>query len=184
MTDPSIQELLRELVLKLCPSLMLAGVHRYTVARDNGDGRFDLNPRTGLLHPPRLRVEQWAAPGIEGGLVVGQEVAVVFLDNDEALPAILGHLPLRRRKPGSLKIDATGVITIGEHATAINIGGPAASALAFASLITTNFTALSSAITGVVIVPGDGGAAIKTAIVTLLGAGWPISMATTKAKGV
>jgi hypothetical protein len=122
MTYPTTQELLRELIIKLVPSLVLAGVHSYTVSKDAGGGRFDLQPAPRVLHGPRLRVEQGAAPGIEGGLNVGDKVLLVFVDNDAAQPMIVGHLPLRDGKPASLKIDATGTIRIGASASLVSIG--------------------------------------------------------------
>ena len=125
MSAPSTQELLRELVFKLAPSLILTGVHTYTVTKDSGDGRYDLAPGQGVLHPPRLRVAQWSAPGTEATLFVGDKVLLVFVDNDEGKPVMIGHMPLREGKPANVEIDAQGQITIGASSPLVVIGsGP------------------------------------------------------------
>lgn len=177
MTTASPQELFRDFLFKVAPSLLLSGVHTYTVTRDNA-GTLDLAPGSRVLHGPHLRVEQYAGPGIEAGLSVGDKVLLVFIDNDKGQPAIIGHLPLRTGKPGSLKIDATGAITIGESASTINIGGPSAVSLAksaeiitWAALVRTSVNQAATYING--IAPGT--------VVPLASLASP---ATTKAKGV
>lgn len=121
MTAPSTQELLRDLIYKLAPSIVLAGVHLYVVARAAGDGRYDLEPAPRVLHGPRLRVEQWAAPGVEAGLTLGDELAIVFLNNDERYPAIVAHVPLRRTTPASLRVDCSGTLRMGASASLIHL---------------------------------------------------------------
>lgn len=166
-----------QLVHKVLPDLPYLGVYTYTVTRDNGDGTLDLAPAPEVLHGPRLRVEQRAAPGMEAGLSVGDEVLIVFRQPGNR-PAIIGHAPLNESKPGTLKIDCTGVMTIGETATAINVGGPSAVFLAkapplvtWAALVVTSVNQAAAYINA--IVPGT---------VTPLAA--LASPATTKAKGV
>lgn len=120
--ERSLQELIRGIMVKLFPALVFGGVHSYVVATDHGDGALSLAPTARVLHGPRLRVEQWAGPGIEAGLSVGDKLLLVFVDNDAAQPAIIGHMPLRQGKPGSLKIDATGTIRIGASAALVHFG--------------------------------------------------------------
>jgi hypothetical protein len=146
MNPETLLELLRTLIFQLAPPIALAGVHRYTVTNSAGDGRYDLEPAPKVLHGPRLRVEQMSAPGVEAGLSVGDELAIVFLDNDERYPAIIAHAPLRRSKPGTLKIDATTLITIGASAPTINLGGVGAVALATAAGVNAALTLFSAAI--------------------------------------
>lgn len=124
MTAASLQELVRDVVYKVAPSLIFAGVHGYTVSRDNGDGTLDLAPMPRVLHGPKLRVEQWAAPGIEAGINVGDKVLLVFasLGDDEVMPVIIGHVALRNRKPASLKVDATGTLRAGASASLVHLG--------------------------------------------------------------
>ncbi len=189
MTIASLQELVRDAVFKVAPSLVFAGVHGYTVTRDNGDGTIDLAPMPRVLHGPRLRVEQWAAPGMEAGLNVGDKVVIVFasLGADEVMPIIIGHLPLRNGKPASLTIDAKSgsTIAIGTTAATIQIGGVSAVFLAKAQLAANNWSAITAAMTAATVTPGDGGATLKsTFLAGLVGAGYPAWTGTSKVKGV
>lgn len=68
---------------------------------------------------------------------------------------------------------------------AVKLGGPtAAEAVALASKVAAELTALKSALNGWTPVPSDGGAALKVALSALFAAGWPSSVgsATVKAK--
>lgn len=121
MSLQALEELFRDAIMALAPRLVLTGVHGYTVSRDNGDGTFDIAPAPRVLHGPRLRVEQGAAPGVEAGLSVGDKVCLVFVDHDETQPLIVAHMPLRDGKPASLRVDATGTIRIGASASLVHI---------------------------------------------------------------
>lgn len=152
MTEDSLLTLFRKLILKLAPQIIFHGVHTYTVSRDNGDGTIDLTPAPKVLHGPHLRVEQMAAPGMEAALSLGDEVLLVFRTPEDR-PAIIGHAPLSRSTPGTLKIDCIGAMTIGATSTAINIGGvsavpltKAAPVAAWAALVVTALAAVGQTV--------------------------------------
>ncbi len=153
MTSPAEQPLstserFRKAILHHLPWLLFLGVHRYTVSRDNGDGTVDLAPAPKVLHGPHLRVGQYAAPGIEAVLSVGDLVGVMFFDggNGDCLPAIVAHGPLARGKPSSLRIDVAG-------AGKVTVGDPLGSTKAVARVT-------DSVVVHVAFNPGTGGATL------------------------
>lgn len=109
------------LVRRVAPELPFVGTFTYTVSRDNGDGSIDVTPAASVQHPPHLRVEQRAAPGIEAGLSVGDEVLITFRQPGNR-PAIIGHAPLNRSTPDALKIDCASTLRIGESASLVHLG--------------------------------------------------------------
>jgi hypothetical protein len=78
--------------------------------------------------------------------------------------------------PTKALIDASGTV---------ELGGAGAEFLAHADQVTANLNAIASAISDAVPAPGDGGAALAISIgAKLTLAGYPLALATTKAKGV
>lgn len=69
--------------------------------------------------------------------------------------------------------------------SAVRLGNPAAAAaLALATLVNTQLSTLATALsTGWVVVPGDGGAALKAAVAAIIATGWPADVAATKVFG-
>ncbi len=159
------------------------GPHSYRVGVVRADGRCDL--RAVKDGPPAEipNVDHWAGSGAASKPQVGSLVVVSYLDGDPNSPMIGAYQPLRVAggAPVEATLDATTIKIGPTNATLIELGGAGASALALAAAVAANFTALKAAITGVAIVPGDGGAAIKAALVALTP--FPASMATTKVKG-
>lgn len=74
----------------------------------------------------------------------------------------------------ALQIDADGTV---------HLGGAAGELVAMAALVTAQLTALKTAIAGAAVVPGDGGASFKAALLGTLSS-WPESVAATKTKAV
>lgn len=117
MSNPSLRELVRDLVLSLFPWLLLSGLHTYRVARVNADGTVDLEPPAGVLGPPPLpRIGQWLAAGYEATPTIGTEVLIVYRDNREKSPAIVAFTPLRIGKPAAVRLDVAGAgkVTVGD----------------------------------------------------------------------
>lgn len=123
---------LRQLMREAEPNRTFLGLYRYRVYKMSGD-RSELQivkPRTGL--PDVLPVS--IMPGIAGAsfeLTPGCVVLVQFADGDPSLPVMThaakkgdsGFLPL------SLTLDATGSVSIGVQATAVNAGNAEAPVL-------------------------------------------------------
>jgi hypothetical protein len=141
-----------------------------------GDGST-VNPadlrRHHLAHAvaiPGLYVQQRAlahAPAGGAGLVLGSDASgarVALLAN--------GTLRITQGDATVLEVDTAGVV---------HLGGAAGELVALAHLVGAQLTALKTAINGAAVVPGDGGAAFKAAIMAAL-ASWPSSTAATKTK--
>lgn len=141
-----------------------------------GDGST-VNPadlrRHHLAHAvaiPGLYVQQRAlahAPAGGAGLVLGS-------DTSGARVALLasGALRITQGDATVLEVDTAGVV---------HLGGAAGELVALANLVTTQLTALKTAINGAAVVPGDGGAAFKANLMATL-ASWPATVAATKTK--
>jgi hypothetical protein len=73
----------------------------------------------------------------------------------------------------------------GLHAVCIPMvarAGQAVQFVALANLVNAQFAALADAFSGWVVVPNDGGAALKAQLTALSGTGWPASVAASKVK--
>ncbi len=154
--------------------LELMGSHTYRVTKVYAEGRCDLAPIESRMQPLGL-VDQWLAGGEVTTPVPGMLCCVEFRDLKHDRPIITRWQPLRNTggTPTKAALDAT----------AIELGGASAAPLALASLVAANFTTIKTAVNAAVIVPGDGGAALKAAIMSAF-ATVPASMATSKVKGV
>jgi hypothetical protein len=107
------------------------------------------------------------APSGDTGLVLGSDTSgarVAFLAN--------GTMRVTQGDATVLEVDTAGVV---------HLGGAAGEFVALANLVTTQLMALKTAINGAAVVPGDGGAAFKAAIMAAL-ASWPATVAATKTK--
>lgn len=108
------------------------------------------------------------APTGDDALVMGADAPggtrVAMLTN--------GTLRVTQGTATVLEIDAAGVV---------HLGGAAGELVALANLVTSQLTALKSAINGAAIAPGDGGATFKANIMAAL-ASWPGGVAATKTK--
>ena len=124
-----------------------------------------------LLEPDTVDVEDAEAPGANEAvfdpdtLPEADTVDVVDADTPGAREAVT-------ELDTVLEIDTAGVV---------HLGGAAGELVALANLVTTQLTALKTAINGAAVVPGDGGAAFKAAIMAAL-ASWPATVAATKTK--
>jgi hypothetical protein len=160
-----------------------AGPWEYSVSRADGS-TFDGAPtEQGLPLPPLRDIPyRGSIAGATCNPTVGTLAYVCFANGDPSRPILMAF---GQTLPQGTTIDSAALTTIAIGATSqvINLGGAGAAALAVAAAAAANMTALATAISTVVIVPGDGGASIKAAIIALLGGGFPVSMATTKVIG-
>lgn len=90
----------------------------------------------------------------------------------------------------AIKPDGTVTVTTGAGVAlqvdpngTVHLGGSAGEFVAMAALVTAQLDALKSAIAGAAVVPMDGGAAFKAAMLASLSS-WPASVAATKTKAV
>lgn len=183
-TAQAIRDLLGDIAAQDFPVLAVPpGPWSYRVGLVHADGRCDLVAVKKGPPPTLPAVDHWSASGASSKPTVGSIVAVVFLDGDPSTPAIVTYTPLRFAggAPTLATLDATTIKIGPTTATLVEMGGSGAGFLALASAVASNFTALKAAITGVTIVPGDGGASIKAALLALTP--FPVPMATTKVKG-
>jgi hypothetical protein len=147
--DTDIGALIAKIINARFPMLALAGFHTYYVKSVSADHRCDLVPTEDSL--PAIRgVDLW--PGVAGGFadpVVGSQATIAFRDNREDRPMLVSFQPLRvdGGTPDKVGIDGDA-IEIGEHATAIELGGPAAESLAKSDPIVTWADAVVSALSG------------------------------------
>lgn len=149
----------------------LWGSWRYRVMRMSDD-KIDARPVLSTHGLPDL-VAVELSPGIPGcdvDVPDGLEVLIEFVEGDRALPRVVafaGH-DQSAWTPTRVTIDADG----------IELGDGATEYVALSNLVDSVISGFRGAITGVTIVPGDGGAAIKAAVI-----GWtPGSTAATKVK--
>ncbi len=166
------------------PALNLhPGPWSYRVGAVRADGRCDLVAVKKGPPPELPNVDHWSASGAASKPTAGSIVVVSFLDGDPGSPMIGAYEPLRFAggAPTEATLDATTIKIGPTSATLIELGGSSAGALALASLVSGNFTTIGDAVAAAVVVPGDGGAALKAALTTAFAA--LVSMATTKVKG-
>jgi hypothetical protein len=107
------------------------------------------------------------APSGDTGLVLGSDTSgarVAFLAN--------GTLRVTQGDATVLEVDTAGVV---------HLGGAAGELVALSNLVAAQLTALKTAINGAAVVPGDGGAAFKSNLMTAL-ASWPGGVAAAKTK--
>ncbi len=125
MSQPdTLEEMIADIVLRMLPSLALAGAHTYRVQAVHDGGRCDLvSVKEG---PPDLpNVDQWpGGPGGQGVPAVDSFVVVTFLDGNPNTPTVTAYQPLRVNggKPVSTTLDAT-TVKIGPTATTVEIAG-------------------------------------------------------------
>lgn len=110
----------------------------YTVSTVGGDARVAVQPTDARSAPfpdaPALG-HMAGIPGATYTLAPGANVAVMHLAADPGSPIVFGHLP--GPLPVAVTFDASGSITIGGTAGAVNVGGAGAAALALASPLVT-----------------------------------------------
>jgi hypothetical protein len=133
--------------------------YRYRVLAQDGLGRLTLQAVSRTVGAPdSIAVPPWfGIPGVSATIVPGTECAVQFLDGDPAQPVITAF----KGEVVQLKI------------------GEGASPAALAALVATELGKLKTAIQNAAVVPNDGGASFKAALVTAL-AEWPAPVASSK----
>lgn len=148
---------LRRVVAQLMPDYKFRGVTEYRVVTLDGN-RLNLQAvrvSSGMPDLQRVRVRPGVA-GCKATVALGSSVLVAFIDGDPGRPIVVGFE------------DADGA----GFAAVVDVG-LSAEAVAIASKVHSRFTEFMTPFTATVPVPGDGGAAIQTAVKTALtAAGW------------
>ena len=118
---PTLRTSILRVVASAFPALAYGYPRTYTVAAVRADGRLDLTPPPDARHLAELAA---VAPCTIAGVVispaVGAEVLVTFADADPRRPRVLGFAP---GTPTAAGVDASGTITIGASAGAVDIAG-------------------------------------------------------------
>lgn len=110
-----------------------------------------------------------------GGEVDPQDPRRFALSDAVAIPGV--------RPFADVQAAATDAVVIESNGSDVRLGTKtAAEALALASKVDAELTALKSVFAAWVPVPGDGGLVLKTALTTLIGTGWPHATASARVK--
>jgi hypothetical protein len=157
---------LKRLIDQLDPNRKFRGIYEYRVVTLEGS-RVNLQPvrvSTGMPSLARVKVRPGVA-GCEATLALGSTVGVMFFDGEPTRPFVFSFEDAEGEgfEPTMLKF----------------VGG--ADFVALAAKVATELNVLKSAITSAVIVPLDGGASLKSSILTALTT-WPGSVAASKVK--
>ena len=147
--------------------------YRYRVLSQGSDGRLTLQAVERLRGlPDMIPLSVWPGmAGLSATYTPGTEVLVEFIAGDPGRPVVTGFQS--GASPQVLTLDATGTVFLTAAATDF---------VALASLVNTQFTALKNAFNAWTPVPNDGGAALKAQLTSLIGGGWPASVAAGKVK--
>ena len=127
---------------------------------------------TVLLVFSEASLERWLQ---FGGDVDPQDPRRFALSDAVAIPGL--------RSFADVEAAATDAVVIESNGNDVRLGTKtAAEALALASKVDAELTALKSVFAAWVPVPGDGGLVLKTALTTLIGTGWPHATASARVK--
>lgn len=126
-----LADAIRAVIRELFPHLELLGPKEYRVAAVHSAGAFvDATPVDGTLGlPPISRVPFLGAPGLAAEVQLGSRVLVQFVDASPAKPVVTATEGADGSGfvPTSARLDASGTVRIGEHATLVDIGSGAES---------------------------------------------------------
>lgn len=151
----------------------LLAKYRYRILSEASDGRLTLQSvERGRGLPDMIPLTVWPGmAGLSATYAQGTECLVEFVAGDPSRPIVTGFQS--GSSPSVMTIDATGTLLLTSGASDF---------VALASLVNAQFTALKNAFNAWTPVPNDGGAALKTQLTSLIGAGWPSSVAAAKVK--
>lgn len=132
----------------------------------------DLEPKVSHVKPINGVEVRLGVPGAVAIVEVGAMMKLGWVGGDPAQPYAE---PSWKQGAAVTKLVMNGQTVI--------LGAEAgAQFVALANLVDNRFAALANAFSTWVVVPNDGGAALKTLLGTLAGTGWPASVAATKVK--
>ncbi len=124
VATPSVRASVIRMVADVFPQLVFGFPRTYLVHAVDSAGRMDLFPPPDATYLPELaRVDQWSAGGVKATPEIGSAVMVQFRDANPTRPVVTGCAPLASSKPTAWAADATGAMTIGEHAGEVDIAG-------------------------------------------------------------